>query len=68
MTTELTYVCDICGSEYKNEPACRKCEESHQQAAKVEPHYRKCEPYPDSIDVTFLDGRIYKYARIFPLI
>lgn len=68
MKTKISYICDICGSEYGNEPACMKCEESHQQVVKVEAHYCKCEPYPDSIDITFSDGRIDKYSRIFPLI
>lgn len=68
MKTKISYICDICGCEYGNELDCRMCEKSHQQVVKVEPHYCRCEPYPDSIDVTFPDGRIDKYVRIFPII
>lgn len=59
--------CEICGTEYKEKAACKKCEEGHKTNGKIVgmrhlPYSSDQSGYPDRITVKFENGveKVYK--------
>lgn len=62
------YICEICGTEYKDKSKAQKCEKNHcEPNSIVECRYLSYEQnnkgYPVSIDVRMMDGQIVTYKR-----
>lgn len=56
------YVCEICGTVYKEIGDCKSCEESHIKIKKIErARYNPSYKYPITIAVEFEDGKTIKY-------
>lgn len=62
------YICEICGTEYKDKLNAQKCEKNHCELDSIE----KCrylsyeynnKGYPISIDVRMMNGQIVTYKR-----
>ena len=62
------YICEICGTEYKDKFKAQKCEKNHCEPINIE----KCrylsyeynnKGYPVSIDVRMKDGQILTYKK-----
>ena len=60
---EITYyVCEICGTVYKEIGDCKRCEESHIKIKKIErARYNPSYKYPTSITVVFEDEKTIRY-------
>ena len=60
---EITsYVCEICGTVYKEIGDCKRCEESHIKIKQIErARYNSSYKYPIVITVEFEDGKRIKY-------
>lgn len=62
------YICEICGTEYKDKLDAQKCERNHCEPNDIEKcrylsyEYNK-KGYPISIDVKMKDGCIVTYKR-----
>ena len=63
---EITsYVCEICGTGYKEIGDCKRCEESHIKIKKIErAQYAKSCKYPMKMTVEFEDGERIEYGKI----
>lgn len=62
------YVCEKCGTQYKDKAACKKCEESHKVPVKITGmrylSLNQNKPgYPIEISVQMEDGTTMKYRR-----
>lgn len=61
------YVCEHCGTQYKDKKECEKCEDSHKIA--VEVHNMKfhacngADNYPDKVELKMADGKMVWYRR-----
>ena len=58
------YICEYCGTEYKEKEECGKCEEKHQKptgivGAKYENYSNS--KYPEYIDILMNDGVTVRY-------
>ena len=60
---EITsYVCEMCGTEYKEIGDCKRCEESHIKIKQIErAQYEESDKYPTKITVEFEDGKTVTY-------
>ena len=60
---EITsYVCEICGTEYREIDDCKRCESSHIKIKKIEKEqYNSLYKYPIAITVEFEDGKTIRY-------
>ena len=61
------YICEICGTEYKDIKKCERCERSHRVPKAITkmrylPITQDDKGYPVTVDIVFEDGttRIYK--------
>ena len=57
------YICEICGTEYKDKESCKSCEKGHIKPLKiVKEKYisikNNAGGYPISLDIEMTDGRI----------
>lgn len=62
------YICDICGTAYKEKAKCEECERSHRSPKKVEscrwlPVTQNRSGYPNSINVKMDNGEVITYKR-----
>lgn len=62
------YVCEICGTEYKEETRATECEKNHKKPKKIEscrfnPKSSDNTGLPSSIMVKFDNGEVVKYSR-----
>lgn len=60
--------CEVCGTEYKEKAACKKCEERHKKGGKIVkmrylPYTSDQSGYPNKITVEFEDGVKKIYSR-----
>lgn len=62
---ELTlYVCDTCGTQYKDKEKAKQCEKSHNFANSISnATYHANADYPDRIEVNFTNGKKIWYKR-----
>lgn len=68
MKEQKLYVCDFCGTQYKEKKACKECEESHVAPVKI----KNCryiamkdnhKGYPTQIHVEMADGTVQIYKK-----
>lgn len=58
------FVCDSCGTQYKDREKAKQCEKSHNYAKEIaNAAYHANADYPDRIEVCFLDGKKIWYKR-----
>ena len=61
------YVCERCGTQYKDKKECQKCEDSHQIALGIHDMrfhaYNGSYGYPDKVEVRMSDGSMVWYHR-----
>lgn len=63
MKEDKRYICEICGTEYKDKDKCMKCESHHRKIDTVEPKYYANGTKP-MLHVTFEDGKTVEYKPI----
>lgn len=58
------YVCDCCGTQFKDKQKAKECENGHKIAIenKNASYHANCD-YPDRIEVKFSDGKCVWYKR-----
>lgn len=71
MTQSTTYICSICGAEFKSEAECEACENGHKiPTSIVERRYvpiaEDDKGYPHTMNVKFNDGScaVYKFCML----
>ena len=57
------YMCEFCGTEYKDKDKCMKCETCHRKIVNVNPRYYAGGKKP-MLHVTFEDGKTVEYKPI----
>ena len=62
------FVCEICGTQYKEKRKCQECESSHKEPKSiVSSHYLSYQNnksgYPNIIQVEFSKGEVISYHR-----
>ena len=62
------YICDYCGTTYKDKVKCEKCEKGHISAKSIaesffQPFGSDKTGYPHAIMVNMSDGNTIKYVR-----
>ncbi len=62
------YICEVCGTEYKDKAVCEKCEKSHKKAegicgARYISIEQNASVYPVSVDIEFDNGEVKTYKR-----
>lgn len=61
------YQCEYCGTQYKNQSECEKCESNHIHPVKIvgcKYHAnKKSKEYPDYITVEMDDGKNVRYKH-----
>jgi hypothetical protein len=62
------YICEVCGTEYKEKTVCQQCEKGHKRPvaivdAKFVAIKQNEKGLPSSIEVKFDDGLTYIYKR-----
>ena len=62
------YICEICGTEYKEKMKCQKCEKSHIMPSEiVRCHHlsltQNAKGYPDKVTIKMSDGLEVIYHR-----
>lgn len=58
------YVCDFCGTQYRDVESCVECEKSHIGVTKTrEIKYHAGGKYPDRVEMVFNDGSFAYYKR-----
>lgn len=58
------FVCDSCGTQYKDRDNAKQCEKSHNFANRiVNSTYHANADYPDRIEVHFTNGKKIWYKR-----
>lgn len=61
------YLCDHCGTQYKNKNECKQCENSHKPALEIHDmrfHASKESiNYPDKVELKMADGKMIWYHR-----
>ena len=64
MKKQTLYVCDFCGTQYKEKAKAEDCEKNHTSPVEVKTStYRAGLKYPTKIDVKMSDGTIATYRR-----
>lgn len=61
------YVCEVCGTQYKDKSECGRCEKGHKAGftitgARYLPYTQDETGMPVTIDVT-ANGKVYRYKR-----
>ena len=62
------FVCEICGTQFKDKIAAKDCEASHKVPEKIAgcrylSKNQDAKGYPQTISVAFKDGEVVKYHR-----
>ena len=62
------YVCEVCGTQFKDKMMAKNCESSHKVPTKISgckylPKSQNEKGYPQNISVLFEDGEVVKYHR-----
>lgn len=58
------YVCDKCGTQYKEKQKALDCEKSHAvPQCIINPKYRANSEYPDRITIHFSNGKMVYYTK-----
>ena len=61
------YVCEYCGTQYKDKDECQKCEKGHKAALEVhDMRFHACKDvinYPDKVELKMSDGKMIWYHR-----
>lgn len=61
------YVCDHCGTQYKDKNECKQCESNHKSALEIHDmrfHASKESiNYPDKVELKMADGKMIWYHR-----
>lgn len=68
MKEQKLYVCEFCGTQYKEKQKALDCEKNHHTPKSMrQPQYhaamRSQDGYPDRIEVVFDDGKVLWYKR-----
>lgn len=68
MKEQKLYICEYCGTSYKDKLKCKECEKGHKQVVKIENcNYTSINSdktgYPSRINVTMNDGKTVTYKR-----
>ena len=68
MKEQKLYVCEFCGTQYKEKSKALECEKNHHVPKTMrQPQYHvvKCsqDGYPDRIEIVFEDGKTIWYKR-----
>ena len=68
MKEQKLYVCEFCGTQYKEKSKALDCEKNHHTPKTMkQPQYHaaKCsqDGYPDRIEIVFEDGKVVWYKR-----
>lgn len=61
------YICEICGTEYKDKAMCQKCEKAHKQVLSIKgtrylPVTQDATGLPSVITIEYADGKQTKTA------
>lgn len=64
------YVCDICGTQYKDKEECKMCESGHMKAMKIhDMMFDACRKnvvnYPDKVQLEMSDGKKIWYLKSY---
>ena len=72
VNSKRIYICDDCGFENEDESKVKECEGTHQMPQHFSPitipqgaFNIPNQSYPDAVLVTFRDGAVGKYSRVF---
>lgn len=58
------YMCEHCGTQYKEKEAAKDCEKTHKVVIDIiDASYHAKADYPDRVRVKFSDGTFYWYKR-----
>ena len=61
------YVCEHCGTKYKDKNECKKCEGNHRAALEInDMRFHACKDtgnYPDKVELKMSDGKMIWYHR-----
>lgn len=61
------YVCEHCGTQYKDKNECKKCENNHKIAMEIhDMRFHACKDasnYPDKVEIKMSDGKMAWYHR-----
>lgn len=57
------YICELCGTKFKDKEKCIKCESSHRKIDTVKPKYYGGQRKP-MLFITFEDGKTVEYKPI----
>ena len=62
------YICEICGTEYKEKRVCEECEKGHHKPVKIEgakwtPMKNNRSGYPTHIHIKMSNGETIVYKR-----
>ena len=61
------YVCEHCGTQYKDKKECKKCEDNHKIALEIhDMRFHSCKDivnYPDKVELKMSDGKMIWYHR-----
>lgn len=68
MKEQKLYVCEFCGTQYKEKQSALNCEKNHKIPSgitKTKYHAAKCveDGYPDRIEIKFNDGKTIWYKK-----
>lgn len=64
MKEQKLYVCELCGTQYKDKDKALECEEVHKVIGKIKNvSYHANGDYPDRVEISFSDGKRIWYKR-----
>lgn len=67
MKEQKLYLCECCGTQYKDKNECKKCESSHEKALEIhDMRFHACKDwsnYPDKVELKMADGKTVWYHR-----
>ena len=64
MKEQRLWVCEYCGTQYKERTKAAECEKKHKRVSGVkDAKYHAGGDYPDRVEVTFSDGTKCWYKR-----
>lgn len=62
------YICDVCGTEYKDKKMCIECEKGHHKPKKIDgatwvPMKNNGSGYPTRVHIEMSNGEVITYKR-----
>lgn len=67
MKEQKLYICECCGTQYKDKAECLQCEKSHKKAVEIhDMRFHACRTssnYPDKVELKMADGKMVWYHR-----